>query len=90
MASIPSKVKIGNYIITSCLGELRKARVNQAKILHDVHRIRHSVWSLIAMGSKLRGLKDGTWQAEAMTWMLLVRGYYADYSQASSKINTLK
>ena len=40
---------------------------------------------LIAVGHNLRGQKDSTRQAKAMTQMFLVRGYYVDRrSQANS------
>ena len=58
--------------------------MNEAEILHNIHRIRHSAWSLINMGHNLRGQKDGTWQAEVMTWVLLALGYYVDDSQENS------
>ena len=43
--------------------------MNQAKILHNIHGIRHSSYSLIAVEHDLRGPKDGTWQAEVIMQM---------------------
>ena len=54
---------------------VRKALVNKAKILHNIHGIYHSVCSLIYVGHNLHGQKDSTWQAKAMTQMFLY--YYA-------------
>ena len=50
---------------------VKKARVNQAKILSDVHEIRDFAWRLIAVGHNLCGREGGTSQTEAMTQILL-------------------
>ena len=56
--------------------------MNQAKILHDVHVIRHFTWSLITVEHNLHDQTSQNDDADAC--MFLVSSYYVDDSQVNS------